>query len=217
MVTLRNKISPKIIEKLRSNKEKIISRREIFQVIREYQRIYHQRVNRGSIWTYLRKSHYIKRILKDYYYVYSLEERHHHYCRFSEEELVFTVLKKMNAKWYLGLNRALIENKIRWQILNIVPIINNHFSGIKRVGNSRFKFIRTKDEKFTFGLINKTTNNQVRYFYSDPEKTYLDFLYFYSYEGKDPGTVKKILDFNVSRDTMRKYAKHYPKRIQELL
>ena len=55
-------------------------------------------MNLISLWTYLRKNNYIKRILKDYYYIYSLEERHDRYCKFSEEELIFLVLEKLKAK-----------------------------------------------------------------------------------------------------------------------
>ena len=53
------------------------------------------------------------------------------------------------------------------------------FSGIKKFGNSKFKFIKTKEERLNFGLIKIETNNKVTYYFSDLEKTYLDFLYFY--------------------------------------
>jgi len=216
MVTVQNKVSRKIIDKLRLKKENIFPKEDIFQIIKEYQKTYKRNVNLISLWTYLRKSDYVKRILGDYYYVYSLEERHHKFCRFSEEELVFLVLEKMNIKWYLGLERALIENKINWQVLNAAPIINNHFSGLKKFGNSRFRFIKTK-EKRTFGLIDKMTNNQVKYFYSDPERTYLDFIHFYSYQGKDAETIKRNLDFRIKKNKLRKYAIYYSKKIQGII
>lgn len=215
MVTKENKISRKIIDKLRLNKEKIISKEEILKIIKEYERIYRIEVNLISLWTYLRKDRYIKRILGDYYYVYSLEERHDDYCHFSEEELIFLVLEKMKVRWYLGLETALKENKISWQAFTIAIIINNRFSGFKKLGNSGFKFIKTKEKRFNFGLIENRTNNNVRYFYSDLEKTYLDFLYFYSYEGKDPKVVKKNLDFEVKKERLLKYAENYSRKIRE--
>ena len=217
MVTTKNKISRKIIDKLRLNHEKILSKEEIIKTIKEYSKVYKTRVNLISLWTYLRKDNYIKRILGDYYYVYSLEERYNHYCKFSEEELVFLVLEKMKIKWYLGLENALKENKITWQALNIITIVNNHFSGIKKLGNSKFKFIKTKDNKFKFGLIKKKTNNLVTYFYSDSEKTYLDFLYFYLYKGKDIKALKKNLDFKVKKNKIINYAKYYSNKIQEVI
>ena len=82
MVTAKNKISRMIIDKLRSKKEKILSKEEIIKTIKDYQRIYKVKLNLISLWTYLRKDNYIKRILGDYYYVYSLEERYNHYCNF---------------------------------------------------------------------------------------------------------------------------------------
>ncbi|MBI5064607.1 hypothetical protein HZA97_00080 [Candidatus Woesearchaeota archaeon] len=217
MVITQNKTSRKIIDKLRLKKEKIISKEEIFRVIREYEKIYEKKVNLISMWTYLRKSKYIKRILGDYYYVYSLEEMHNKYCRFSEEELIFLVLEKMRIKWYLGLECALIENKIIWQTLNVVLIINDYFSGFKKLENTIFKFIKTHEKKFSFGLLRKKTNNQVKYFYSDLEKTYLDFLHFNSYSGKDLETIKKSIDFKVDESKLFKYAKNYSKKIQEVL
>ena len=212
MVTAKNKVSRVIIDKLRSEKEKMLSKEEIIKTIERYQKIYKIKVNMISLWTYLRKDNYIKRILGDYYYVYSLEERHSHYCNFSEEELVFIVLEKMRLKWYLGLESALKENKITWQVLNVIIIVNNHFSGIKKLGNSKFKFIKTKEKRFNFGIIKAETNNKVTYFYSDLEKTYIDFLYFY--KRKDIETMKKNLDFEVGKNKLKKYAKNYSKKIQ---
>lgn len=213
MVTAKNKVSRTIIDKLRSSKSKILSKEEVIKTIENYQKIYRIKINILSLWTYLRKDRYIKRILGDYYYVYSLEERYNYYCNFSEEELVFLVLEKMGLKWYLGLESALKENKILWQALNVIIIINNHFSGIKKLGNSKFKFIKTKEKRFNFGLIKAKTNNKVAYFYSDLEKTYIDFFYFY--KGKNIETMKKNLDFEVRKDKLKKYAKNYRKKIQE--
>jgi len=71
MVTKRNKKSRAIIEKLRSKKEKIISKEEIIESIEEYQKVYKIKVNVLSLWTYLRKDNYIKRILGDFYYIHS--------------------------------------------------------------------------------------------------------------------------------------------------
>lgn len=217
MVTTQNRISRRIIDKLRLKNEKILSKEDIIKTIKEYSRVYKKKVNLISLWTYLRKSNYVKRILGDYYYIYSLEEKHNKYCKFSEEELIFLVLKKMKIKWYLALESSLKENKVIWQALNVITIINNKFSGIKKFGNSKFKLIKTNNKKFKFGLIKKKTNNKVKYFYSDLEKTYLDFLYFYSYQGKNPEAIKKNLDFKIDKSKLRKYAKNYSKKIQEAI
>lgn len=217
MVTKRNSISRKIIGKLRLNHERIFSKEEIINTIKEYSRVYKTKVNILSLWTYLRKDGYIKRILGDYYYVYSLDERYNHYCKFSEEELVFLVLEKMKIRWYLGLESSLKENKVIWQALNVITIINDHFSGLKKLGNSRFRFIKTKKSMFKLGLTKAKTNNAVKYFYSDLEKAYLDFLYFSSYNGKDINALKRNLDFKVNRIKVISYAKIYPDKIQGVL
>ncbi len=217
MVIVRNKISKRIVEKLRLRKEKIISKAEIFHIMKEYQRIYRQKINVNSIWTYLRKSKYVRRVIGDYYYIYSLEERYNRYCCYSGEELLFLVLERMGVRWYVGLEGALREHKILWQALRAVPIINTRFSGIKNIGNSQFRFIRAQERKFTSGLIRRKTSNGVDYFYSDLEKTYLDFLYFHSYWGKDPMAVRRQLNFKVRKDVLRKYASYYSKKIKKVL
>ena len=217
MVTIKNKISKRIIEKLRLNTEKILSKKEIIGTIEEFSKIYKIKVNLISLWVYLRKNNYIKRILGDFYYVYSLDEKYNKYNKFSDEELVFLILEKIRIKWYLGLESALRENKIIWQALNIRTIINNKFSGIKKLGNSKFNFIKTKDNKFKFGLIKKKTSNNVFIVYSDLEKTYLDFLYFYSYKGNDIKNIKKNLDFKIKKSVVIKYSKDYSKKIQEAI
>ena len=216
MVTLQNRISPKIIEKLRFQKENIISKEDIFHTLEEYQRIYKKKINILSIWTSIRKSKYIRRILNDYYYIYSLEERHHQYCKYSEEELIFLVLEKMNMLWYLGLERSLREHNVSWQTLNSIPIINTRFSGIKKLGSSRFKFIKTKEKRCRFGLLHKKTRNGVKYFYADLEKTYLDFLYFHSYQGKNINAIQKQLDFKIKMRIVKKYSKHYSEKVQKV-
>lgn len=217
MVTMQNKISGKIVEKLRSRKEPIISKEEIVRIINEYQRIYQKKVNFSSLWTYLRKSNYIKRILGDYYYIYSLEERYNRYCRYSDEELLFLVLEKMGVRWYLGLERALREHKIGWQALSLVPIINTYFSSTKKIGGSTFRFIKTQEKRCQFGLMEKKTSNGVLYYYSDLEKTYLDFLYFSSYQGKDVGSIQQQLDFKVNMKKVKRYAQYYSQKIRQVL
>ena len=217
MVTIKNKISKRIIEKLRLNTEKILSKKEIIGTIEEFSKIYKIKVNLISLWVYLRKNNYIKRILGDFYYVYSLDEKYNKYNKFSDEELVFLILEKIRIKWYLGLESALRENKIIWQALNIRTIINNKFSGIKKLGNSKFNFIKTKDNKFKFGLIKKKTSNNVFIVYSDLEKTYLDFLYFLSYKGKDIKILKENLDFKVEKGKIIKYVKYYSIKVQRVI
>ena len=213
MVTTRNNISRKIIDKLRLRKDKIISKKEIIETIEEYQRIYKIKVNILSLWTYLRKDNYVKRILKDYYYIYSLEEKHNKYCIFSEEELVFLVLKKMKIKWYLGLESALKKNNLIWQAQNVIIIINNYFSGIKEIKNTKFRFIKTKENKFNMGLIKKYSNNKVKYSYSDLEKTLLDFIYFNKNISTE--TMKKNFNFKIRNNKIKDYLKHYPKKVWE--
>ena len=123
----------------------------------------------------------------------------------------------MKIKWYLGLERALREHNLGWQALHLVPIINTYFSGIRKVGSSRFRFMKTQEKRCRFGLREKRTNNGVKYFYANLEKTYLDFLYFHSYQGKDIKSIQRQLDFRVRMKRVRKYAAYYSGKVREAL
>ena len=52
MVTTKNKVSRRIIDKLRLNHEKILSKEVIIKTIKEYSRVYKTKVNLISLFCY---------------------------------------------------------------------------------------------------------------------------------------------------------------------
>jgi|SRR3989344_2263175 len=196
------------MEKLRSiyialinRGEKIMKKKEIVKLIEEYNNKVNKVSVNNALW-YLSRQNYIKRIFLDFYYINSIEERELKYCKFTNKELLFLVLDKLDIKWYLGLTSARYSKGETWQTPNMLTILNNRFSGEKKIVGLKVKFIKIK-EKRIFGLVREKTDKDIKYYYSDKEKTDLDEIYL-SKKGK-VATNKKT----------KTYLKNYPKWLQK--
>lgn len=188
---------------LLNRKDKIVKREQIIKLIEEYNKNFKKVSIKNALW-YLSRQNYIKRIFLDYYYINSFEERARKICNLQDNELLFEVLNKEKVKWYLGLNSALYEIGQTWQAQNMLTIVNNQISGKKKVAEMNVMFIKIKED-LIFGLLKNKTKNNLIYFYSDLEKTRLDFAY-----------LKKI-DNLIKNNKTRKYIQKYPKWLQKLI
>jgi hypothetical protein len=181
--------------------EKIMRRKEIVNLIEEYQKI--EKISVANALWYLSRQKYIKRIFLDYYYINSIEEREQNFCKYLDKELLFLVLNKINLKWYLGLTSARYSGGKIWQTPNMLIILNNKFSGNRRIMGLKTRFIKLK-ESLIFALIKGKTDKGIEYYYSDKEKTWLDEVYLYK-KGR------------ITKDKKTKtYLKRYPKWLQKL-
>ena len=82
------------------------------------------------------------------------------------------------------------------------------------IAGYKFKFVKLKAALFSFGII----GNELKY--SDPEKTILDFIYVWRYNGISKEKISADLgewSINLSRPTLTNYAKNYPKTVQEIV
>ena len=82
------------------------------------------------------------------------------------------------------------------------------------VAGYRFKFVKLKDSLLDFGI------RKNRYMYSDMEKTILDFIYIWRYNGIP--REKILMDLSeykadISKETIQAYAENYPKTVQRLV
>lgn len=188
---------------LLNRKSKIIKKEEIIKLIEEYNKNFKKVSIKNALW-YLSRQNYIKRIFLDYYYINSFEEKARKICNLQDNELLFEVLNKEKIKWYLGLNSALYEIGQTWQTQNMQTIINNRISGKKKIVGKNVMFIKIK-ENLVLGLLKNKTKNNVIYFYSDQEKTRLDFAY-----------LKKINNL-IKNNKTKQYIKKYPKWLQKLI
>jgi len=166
-----------IYNALLNRNEKIFHKSKIVELIKEYKKKFKSSIDVDNTVKYLSRHRYIKRIFQSYYYINSIDERKRKYCMYEDRELLFIVLNKLRVKWYLGLSNARYCLGEVWQVPATLTIINNKFSGKKKIDGMRVKFIKIKG-KLIFGLKSKNTKNKVKFYYSDLQKTNLDFLYF---------------------------------------
>ena len=121
-----------------------------------------------------------------------------------DKDILFSVLNKLGVKWYLGLSSALYESGNIWQIPIVINIINNKFSGKRKILGFYIRFFKIKN-KLIFALRLKKTKNNTNYYYSIPAKTYLDMVYF------------RINDKLIKDNDIKKYIKKFPKWIEKKL
>jgi len=124
-------------------------------------------------------------------------------------------LKGVN-NWYFGLYTALKLNNITHEHFPMDYIVNDKIfrQNPITVGGYKFKFIKLKENILKFGIIKN------RYRYSDPEKTILDFMYIWRYNGIPKEKIlMDISDYtdNLSTDKIEGYAIYYPKTIKAIV
>ena len=192
-----------IYEALLNRKEKICHKSDIVEILKEYNKSI-GKINSDNAIKYLSRHKYIKRIILNYYYINSLDEKERNFCKYEDRELLFIVLNKLKIKWYFGLNSALYLLGKTWQTPNTITIINNKISGRRTVLGLRVRFIKIK-ESLIFGLKKGKTKNNILYAYSNLAKTYLDLAYL------------RETDKLVSEKETKNYLKKYPKWLSKLI
>jgi len=165
----------------------------------------------------LMASHRIVRIFHGIYYIKNPEEVELSRIRYNHLELVS---KGMAAKgirnWYFGLYTALKHNNMTHEYFNVEYIVNDTISRPKpiSIAGSMFRFLKFKPSLFGFGVAGDKIP------YSDPEKTVLDFIYLWKYNGVPEEKILADTEEYVSRiskNKIRKYAEHYPKSIVNIV
>jgi hypothetical protein len=199
------KVDEKIIRNiLDSFKDKLISKKQLTTAFRD---VLQDKYSENIIIN-LRKNREIIYVFKGYYYLVNPKEKKGDYTEYSTSEMVYTVLNKLNIKWYLGLYSALEQNNIIWQGVVNPTIINSTISGEKKILGIKYQFHKIKREILSFGYTKKTTKNRITYYYSDPEKTYIDFLYFNKNPPSEIAALKK-------KETLKLYLKNYSKNFKK--
>jgi len=189
---------------LESFKDKLVSKKQLTRTIGDVlQDKYSQ-----NIIVNLRKNRDIIYVFKGYYYLLSSKEKEGSYNEYSTNEMVYAILNKLNIKWYLGLYSALERNNIIWQGVVNPIIVNSELSGEKKILEVKYKFYKMKRDKLDFGHIKKITKNRITFYYSDPEKTYIDFIYFNKNPPLELSNFKK-------NEKLRHYLKNYSKNFKK--
>ena len=201
------KYDEKIIRNiLESFKDRLVSKKQLERVFCD---VLQDKYSENII-VNLRKNRDIRYIFKGYYYIVNAKEKEGSFNDYSTNEMVYTILNKLNIKWYLGLHSALERNNIIWQGVVNPIILNSNLSGEKNILDVKYQFHKIKRELLDFGYIKKITNNRITFYYSNPEKTYLDFRYLHK---KPPLELSPFTKSEKMRLYLRQYSKNLKKKV----
>lgn len=155
----------------------------------------------------LRKQGWLAYILNGYYYICDTEEHRFKLTNYTALEMTSVVLNKLKIDWYLGLTSALEKNHVVWQGHTTIVILNSQLSRTRTIQGVRVEFRKLQKNLFGFGVEKFKTTNQLTLFYSNPEKTFMDFVY---YQETVPQELISKLNSNV-----QSYASKYPAAVQK--
>ena len=153
------------------------------------------------------------RIFRGVFYVTSPEEALTKRQRYSHLELVSKGLKVKGVKdWYFGLYTALKLNNMTHEHYAMDYVINKEIqrSNPMDIAGYRFRFVKIKPRLLRFGVVGKKLRH------SDPEKTILDFIYLWRYNGMpDQRITLSVKEWanNIDEAKLKNYSQHYPKTV----
>jgi predicted transcriptional regulator of viral defense system len=175
------------------------------------------KLNHPTVLRYFAMRGYVLRVFRGIYYVRTVEELELGRSRYNHLELVAKGLGLKDVKnWYFGLHTALKLNNMTHENFTVEDVINDKLFRAKPIiiAGYRFKFTKVLPSMITFGVKKDGT---IRY--SDPEKTILDFMYLWKYNGLPEGKILADVSGwmgSVSRNRLVHYSKEYPKTIGRL-
>lgn len=170
----------------------------------------------NSVSSYLISRKYLVRIFKGIFYLKTADEIKLGKDNYNPLELVSRGLEMKGVKkWYFGLYTALKMNNMTHENFTVDYVMNDKLFRAKpiEIAGSKFRFLKIKTALFGFGII----GDKIRY--SDSEKTILDLIYIWRYNGVPEDKI--IMDIsehskNISRKKLTEYAKNYPKSVRTI-
>ncbi|MDG6222941.1 MAG: hypothetical protein IAX21_00920 [Candidatus Bathyarchaeota archaeon] len=199
-----------LLKKLRRDNKEFVTSEDLKALCRKMNLNY-----KSAIGHFVSRGH-LTRIFKGIFYVKSLDELKLGKTKYNHLELVAKGLELKQVKnWYFGLNTALKLNNMTYEHFTIDYVVSDKIFRAKpiNIAGYKFKFVKLKSSLIRFGIIkNKIT-------YSDPEKTILDFMYRWTYNGiPKEKIVSDISEWskNLSKLKIKEYSKNYPKTIQDI-
>jgi len=159
---------------------------------------------------------YLIRIFKGIFYIKSLDEAKLGRSKYSNLELVAKGLALKGVKnWYFGLYTALKFNNMTHESYSVDYVVNDKLLRSKpiNIAGYKYRFVKLSSKLLQFGIVKENLR------YSDPEKTILDFIYTWRYNGVPKEKI--ALDVSewakrISGEKTKKYAVNYPKTVQEI-
>lgn len=200
-----------LLKRLRLEKKEFITSEELKRYCKvlalDYNKTIRYYVYRG----------YLIRVFRGIFYVKSLDEVKLSGSKYNHLELVAKGLELKGVKnWYFGLYTALKFNNITHESFVEDYVVNDKLLRPRpiKIAGYKFRFVKLTPRLLEFGVIEDKLK------YSDPEKTILDFIYTWRYNGIP--TEKIVLDVSewakdISSAKIKRYAASYPKTVQEIV
>mgnify|MGYP001061518941 CR=1 FL=1 len=200
-----------LLRKLRIEGKSFITSRELKAYCKP------MKLDYGTVVRYFAGRGYLVRVFRGIFYVKSVEESELGRSKYNHLELVAKGMELKNVKnWYFGLHTALKLNKVTHEHFAVEDVVSDVLfrANPVTIAGYKFKFIKLSPSLITFGI---RKAESIRY--SDPEKTVLDFIYIWRYNGVP--TEKIAADVSewarhVSKEKLRSYANKYPKTVAEI-
>lgn len=200
-----------LVKKLELLNKKFITREELRKYCKELKIDYYTAIR------YLTLNEYVIRILRGIFYVKSFEERGLKKIDISYGDAIKEALNIKGIKhWYFGLESAIKLNNLTHEYFTIETIMTDSIFRPKPIEilGVKVKFIKLIKKLFTFGI----KRDDIRF--SDVEKTILDMIYLGKYNNYSDEEIKRkilpLLEIS-KKNTLKTYAAHYPKTVQNLL
>ncbi|MFH1472119.1 MAG: hypothetical protein ABIF85_04405 [Nanoarchaeota archaeon] len=173
------------------------------------------KMNHRNAIRYLLKERYLIRIFKGIFYLRTFDEIKLGRNKYNHLELVSRGLELKGVKnWYFGLYTALKLNNLTHEHFTVEYVLNDKIFRAKPIDIAGYKFrcLKLKPELFGFGVV----GDKLRY--SDVEKTILDFIHIWRYNGI--AEEKIIMDLseyaaNASKKKLLAYSGNYSKSLKE--
>jgi hypothetical protein len=167
---------------------------------------------------YLLSRGYLIRIFRGIFYTRTLNEVNLGEERYSYMELIAKGIELKGVKeWYYGLHSALKLNNMTHEEFGIDEVISAEIFRAKPfdIYGHKIKFNKVSKKLLGFGIIKKGILR-----YSDREKTILDFIYFWRYNGiPEERILIDIADWakDIKKETIIRYAKNYPNVVKDTI
>ena len=176
------------------------------------------RMDYAAVVSYFVKRKYFVRVLRGIFYVKTLEEAKLGKSKYNHLELVAKGLElKKVSNWYFGLHTALKLNNMTHETFAVEDVISDKLFRANpfTIAGSKFKFSRLSSSLLRFGI--SKGDNGIRY--SDPEKTVLDFIYIWRYNGLPEEKITADIAGwakGTAKEKLKAYAKRYPKTVAKI-
>ena len=172
----------------------------------------------ATVIRYFSSRGYIVRVFRGIFYVKSVEEFELGRTKYNHLQLVAKGLElKKVSKWYFGLHTALKLNNMTHEHFAVEDVISDSLFRANPIviAGYKFKFVKLSPSLVGFGV--RRSDNGI--LCSDPERTVLDFIYVWRYNGiPEDKIVADVSEWarHASKNRLRSYAKKYPSTVAEI-